>query len=158
MINLQLVTQQFQSVIQALQQGLDDNLVALVLFGSRARGDARPESDWDLLLIAHNLPSPFFARHLFLKNNLPPDWRGRISLLAKTVAEFERAVPSLFLDIALDGIIIYEQGDYARQHLRYLKELIQTKGLHRRQQGRDLIWEWQNFPGLNWQLTWQEQI
>jgi predicted nucleotidyltransferase len=28
------------------------------LFGSRARGEARPDSDWDLLAIVPNCPSP----------------------------------------------------------------------------------------------------
>jgi predicted nucleotidyltransferase len=38
-------------VLETLRNGLGDDLVAVVLFGSRARGEAGPESDWDLLLI-----------------------------------------------------------------------------------------------------------
>jgi ketosteroid isomerase-like protein len=34
-------------VIESLRAGLGDNLVAVVLFGSRARGEAGPESDWE---------------------------------------------------------------------------------------------------------------
>jgi len=34
-------------VIESLRAGLGDNLVAVVLFGSRARVEAGPESDWE---------------------------------------------------------------------------------------------------------------
>lgn len=151
------VVEQLQPVVTALQQALGEKLVALVLFGSRARGDARPDSDWDLLLIAEGLPVRAFARHLYLKKCLPPDWRGQISLLAKTTAEFETAVPALFLDIAVDGITLYDKGGYAQNRLRYLKRLIETKGLYRQQQGRELTWHWRNFPGLDWRLAWEEK-
>lgn len=36
-----------EPVIESLRAGLGDNLVAVVLFGSRARGEAGPESDWE---------------------------------------------------------------------------------------------------------------
>ncbi|MBK8432567.1 MAG: nucleotidyltransferase domain-containing protein [Chloroflexi bacterium] len=67
MNHLNPLTEQLQPVTSALQEALGDDLVALVLFGSRARGDARPDSDWDLLLIAEGLPERPFARHLALK-------------------------------------------------------------------------------------------
>jgi len=34
-------------VLETLRNGLGDNLVAVVLFGSRTRGKAGPESDWE---------------------------------------------------------------------------------------------------------------
>ena len=39
------------------------DLVSVVLFGSRARGDARPESDIDLLVVVRGLPRPRFERY-----------------------------------------------------------------------------------------------
>jgi predicted nucleotidyltransferase len=147
---------ELQHVIEALQEVLGDNLVALVLFGSRARGDAAPESDWDLLLIARQLPERPFARHLFMQKSLPIDWRGRVSLLAKTVEEFESAVPPLFLDIALDGVILYDPDNYAAARISYLQRLLQAKGLVRQQHGREFAWRWQDFPGLDWRIAWEE--
>ena len=48
-------------VLDALRNGLGDDLVAVVLFGSQARGEADPQSDWDLLAY------PFQASgHVFL--------------------------------------------------------------------------------------------
>lgn len=84
-----------QQAVEALHAGLGDRLVAVVLFGSRARGDAHEHSDWDLLVIAEGLPENHFERHLFLKPLLPPDCRGAVSILAKTPEEFESHVPSL---------------------------------------------------------------
>ena len=59
-------------VIEGLKETLTGCLVAVVLFGSRARGDAHEESDWDILVIAHDLPDRPFRRHIFLKAQLPP--------------------------------------------------------------------------------------
>lgn len=150
------LTQQLQPVVEALQAALGDNLIALILFGSRARGDAAPDSDWDLLLLAHNLPERPFPRHRYLQKLLPLPWRAQISLLAKTIAEFEAAVPPLFLDIALDGIILYDPDNYAANQLAYLKGLLHDKGLFRQQRGKELTWHWQNFPGFDWQIAWKE--
>jgi len=51
-------------VVAALQTGLGERLISIVLFGSRARGDAHVDSDWDLLVIARDLPQKAFTRHL----------------------------------------------------------------------------------------------
>src|SRR5687768_1120137 len=88
-------------VVEALQSALGDRLRAVILFGSRARDDSRPESDWDFLVIADGLPERIFDRHLMLKRTLPPDCRGAVSILARTPMEFESRLPSLYLDIAV---------------------------------------------------------
>jgi uncharacterized protein len=103
--------------VRALQTALGDRLVAIVLFGSRARGEASPESDWDLLVIAKALPQKPFTRRLFLKRLLPSSCRGALSVLARTPEEFEAHLPSLYLDIALDGRILYDPRQYAAKRL-----------------------------------------
>ena len=40
-------------IVTALQEGLGERLVAVVLYGSRARDQAREASDWDLFIIAY---------------------------------------------------------------------------------------------------------
>jgi predicted nucleotidyltransferase len=134
---------------------LGDRLVAVVLFGSRARGDADEDSDWDLLLIAKELPQKPFQRHLRLKRLLPPLWRGKVALIAKTPEEFESHVSDLFLDMALDGIILYDTDEYMAERLAYLRRLIQEQGLRREQEGKELIWRWEEFPGFDWSLDWE---
>ncbi len=127
-------------VIEALRTGLDDSLVAVVLFGSWARGEAGPESDWDLLVIACKLPPKALARHFYLKSMLPADWRARISLLAKTPQEFESRFPPLYLDIALDGIVLFDREEYMTRRLEWIRQQIQRHHLQRLRFDRDLMW------------------
>ena len=147
-----------REVMEALHQGLGNNLVAIVLFGSRARGEATEASDWDLLVLTHDLPSSPLQRHVQLTTLLPVKWRGQAAILARTPTEFESHLSSLMLDIALDGIVLYDLEGYATQRLAALKQLITNRGLYREQVGRDFIWKWKQFPGLNWSLEWKEVL
>ena len=149
------IRQALDAVIAALRQGLGDNLMAVVLFGSRARGEATEASDWDLLVVARHLPPSLFQRHLQLKALLPVEWRAKISLLARTPEEFDANLTSLMLDIALDGVVLDDPEGYATGRLEALKKLIERKGLHRKQEGKDFIWTWERFPGFNWTLEWE---
>jgi len=146
---------QLKPVVDSLRNGLKDKLVAAVLFGSRARGDARPDSDWDILVIAYELPGKAFERHLFLKRALPNEWRGKVTLLAKTPAEFGARLPPLYLDIALDGMILYDRAGYIKERLASLQHLIQEKGLRREQRGHELIWHFETSPATDWQSSWE---
>ncbi len=146
---------QMAAVLSALKRGLGDRLVAVVLFGSRARGEAEETSDWDLLLIARDLPQKPFQRHLHLKRMLPDDWRGQVAILAKTPQEFKSYLPSLFLDIALDGIALHDTDGYIAERLARMRRFIAAQGLRRRRVGHDLVWQWQRFPGFDWSLDWE---
>lgn len=150
------VVQEIMPVVRALREGLGKNLMAVVLFGSRARGDAREESDWDLLVIAKDLPKRQMERYRKTKDILPQKWRGRTSILAKTPEEFEAVPPSLYLEIALDGLILYDPQEYAAVQLQKLRRLIQAKDLRREKRGCDFIWQWGTFPGFGWSLSWKE--
>jgi predicted nucleotidyltransferase len=48
-------------LVMALQEGLGERLVAVVLYGSRARDQAREASDWDLFVIATDLPARLWS-------------------------------------------------------------------------------------------------
>jgi len=141
--------------VQAMKQGLGADLVAVVLFGSQAQGEADANSDWDLLLLARRLPEKPWQRHVQLKRLLPEAWRGRVSLLAKTPAEFESHLPALYLDIALDGVVLYDTGNYMAQRLAYLRELLARRGLRRERVGREMTWRWQHAPSADWTLEWE---
>jgi uncharacterized protein len=131
-------------------------LVAVVLFGSRARGEANVGSDWDVLVVARRLPGGTLERAFLLKRTLPAEHRGEVSLLAKTPEEVMAGLPGLYLDIALDGVILYDTGDNMAEHLEFLRSLIRRKGLRRERDGEDLIWRWQQPPSPDWSLEWKE--
>ncbi|MBM3135334.1 MAG: nucleotidyltransferase domain-containing protein [Chloroflexi bacterium] len=147
--------QAIAEVVAALRQDLGDDLVAIVLFGSRARDEADETSDWDLLVIARHLPEKFFQRHLQLKAMLPVGWRGQVSLLARTPEEFTASLPALFLDIALDGIVLYDVDNYMAKRLTGLKRLLEKRGLQRERVQHEMVWRWQRFPGFDWALEWE---
>lgn len=143
-------------VVAALRQGLSDDLVAVALFGSRARGEAGEGSDWDIFVLAHHLPNGILERHQRLKRLLPDVWRGRVAVLAKTPQEFSSHLPPLWLDIALDGIVLYDPEGYVTDRLEQLRALIHRRGLIRERTGRNLVWRWECFPGFNWSLQWEQ--
>jgi predicted nucleotidyltransferase len=145
-------------VIEGLKETLTGCLVAVVLFGSRARGDAHEESDWDILVIAHDLPDRPFRRHIFLKAQLPPKCRAAVSLLAKTPEEFEASLPALYLDIALDGIVLYDPHGYMQAKLTRLQTLIRKKGLRREKIEGSFAWQWDKFPGFGWSIEWDAEM
>jgi|SRR5579875_335716 len=144
-----------RQVVEALRAGLGERLVAVVLFGSRARGDHRPTSDWDLLVITHQLPDDPLDRLRALKRLLPAGCRGTVALVARTPAEFEDHVPSLYLDIALDGQILYDPTGYAAQRLAQLRRLIEQAGLYRERTPAGDVWRWQAPPRGPWVMSWE---
>jgi predicted nucleotidyltransferase len=140
----------------ALREQLGERLIAIVLFGSRARGEADAGSDWDLLLIADELPRKAFDRHLFIKQLLPPDRRGIVSVLAKTPEEFDAALQTIYLDIAVDGIILFDKNNYMADRLAILNRQLEAHGLYRVRQGRDMLWRWVKEPHAEWSFEWEE--
>lgn len=129
--------------------------MAIVLFGSRARGDARPDSDWDLLVVAGGLPSRLFERRLYLKRLLPCTWRGSVSIVARTPAEFEARLSSLYLDIAQDGLPLYDPESYAASRLLAVRRLAERLGLDRQATGDGFAWEWRQGRGDPEALSWE---
>jgi predicted nucleotidyltransferase len=144
-----------RKAVEALRAGLGERLVAVVLFGSRARGDHRPESDWDLLVIAEGLPERPFDRQLFL-NRLVSACRAPVSVIARTRQEFESHLPSLYLDIALDGRILYDPTGYASLRLAHLRRLIDAAGLYRERTPAGDMWKWKKQPQGPWVMTWEK--
>lgn len=140
--------------VRALQATLHERLVAVVLFGSRARGDYRHESDWDLLVIAEELPKDPFERRFQLMRGLPAGLRGAASMLAKTPREFEAHLPSIYLDIALDGSVLFDPAGYAGQRLARLREIIERVGLYRERTPAGDMWQWRDPPTGWWSVEW----
>jgi hypothetical protein len=143
-----------QEVVEALRQELGDDLRGVVLFGSRARGEGRPESDWDLLVVADALPSSPLERGQALTRVVPPRWRGRVAILGRTPREFETQFPSYYLDLGLDGRILFDRNGYLEARLGLIRQRIHEGGLRRRRIGRGFMWSWETPPPGPWRIDW----
>jgi len=142
-------------VVPALVGALGDRLQSVVLFGSRARGDHYPESDWDLLVIAELLPTRPLERYREIKSALPPATRGATAVLATTPQEFEGHLPEIYLDIALDGQILWDRAGYAAGRLAELRRIMDRSGLYRERTPAGDIWKWRVPPRQPWSIEWE---
>jgi predicted nucleotidyltransferase len=143
-----------EDVVGSLREKLGSSLRGIALFGSRARGEARAESDWDLLVVADALPASPLERSRTLRCALPPHWQGRVAIIAKSAAEFEVEFPSYYLDIATDGRILFDREGYLEGRLSLIRERIREAGLRRERIDGGFLWTWETPPRGPWGIDW----
>jgi predicted nucleotidyltransferase len=139
-----------KGLLNALLSRWGDNLVSLVVYGSVARGEARRDSDVDLVIVGRNLPKSRFKRlELFedaessiedLVNEL---WlRGYhfdFSPIILSVDEARRHRP-LYLDLVLDAVIVFDRDSFFAGILDGLAARLRELGAERRLVGKRWYW------------------
>lgn len=132
--------------IMRTQRFLGESLTSVVLFGSRARGTASPDSDFDLLIIALSLPGGKRRRELALDIAEIGFDRGLpIQIILTTQEEAEQAVATgapLMFEIYDVHRVLFDKGDFFR-HLadRFGRQLKTWQA----RKVKDRVWE---VPGL----------
>jgi hypothetical protein len=145
---------ELRPLVETLAHGLPHPLWGVVLFGSAARAEATETSDLDLLVVAESLPEAFTERLRLLRNLMPVSLQGKISLIAKTRNEFETGFPSYYLDLGLDGIVLYDRERYMEGKIERIRSLIQLAGLTRQRINHGFVWRWHEPPSGHWRIDW----
>lgn len=125
-----------------LKEELNEDLISLILYGSVARSTWNKESDIDVLLIVSN---KFFKQfneqkiseitikfyNKFREDNLYDDYKNHsIQILTLSINDLEK-FRTLFYDIAIDGIIIYDTNNIGVELLTKYRKRIEKLGIKR---------------------------
>lgn len=116
--------------------------------------DAGPESDYDIFIIANDLPSRPLKRLFLLREPIIARFEEKICIISKTQEEFESGFPSLYLDLALDGKILYDKNKYFREKRAIIRRIIKDATLIRRREKGEFIWDWIKRPAGGWAIDW----
>lgn len=133
---------------------LGSRLESIVLFGSLSRGEARPESDIDLLVVARDLPSKYNERTGIIREavscKLMDDiiiraWREKgmytdLDIMLIDVEEADVTHP-FYLDLTRDCIIIYDKNGLMSRKIAEVREKLERMGAKRFKEP-DGSWYW----------------
>jgi uncharacterized protein len=126
-----------------------------LLFGSRARGDGKTYRDWDIFIVADGVPENPIDREILLHDLLFKKGIRGVSPILRTREEFEKNLRPLYLDIAWDGIILFDRNAYVASKIEAILGIIEKAGLGRNKKKGDWVWEWKNPPEHGkWQIEW----
>lgn len=157
--NSQKVMALAKKVSAVLQRALGEELTAVALFGSAARGTDRPGSDLDILVVLQN-PSQAYAKRTRRLVPLLDEVRdsseyreleacGRPlepSFLVLSLAE-ARSHPPIFLDMVDEAMVLYDPAGELQRELKAVRERLHTLG-SRKKHLPDGSWYWVLKPDL----------
>jgi len=145
--------------VRLLQERLGDDLRTVVLYGSVARGTARPESDVDLLIVWRSAPRNYVERLKrimevaeALHDGPAAQLRERglaepyLSYLVLSEEEADRN-RYLYLDMIDEAILLHDPDGFFAERLQRLRERLAQLGA-RRVWLPDGSWYWDLKPDL----------
>ena len=132
------------SVETAVRQWHSD-LIGVVLFGSTARGEAREWSDIDLLFAMDDCVP--ITRELYRRWDAIAEANSRVSPHFAHPPADRSSPGSLWLEVSMDGIVLYERGGQVTRLLSGLRRLIATGKVECREAYGHRYWILPGSPG-----------
>jgi len=130
-------------MVENLYEEFKEQLIAVVIYGSHARGTATPGSDIDLLVVVRGL-----ARDWEIIHGLEDEWarKGRrlgkrFQVLLASPEDVEDSVEwaaPLMLEIYNSHEIVFDPNDFFRNCIMRMRHLIRERGIRMRKAG---VWE-----------------
>jgi HEPN domain-containing protein/predicted nucleotidyltransferase len=135
MTEKETITGEAAAIRMALENAsLPFDVLAAVLFGSRAEGREEPSSDTDLLVVAERICDKRHKRTeeiLLVKESLPISGADILLLTPEEArSNFENHNP-LFLDIAEEGILLFDETGSILQLMGETRRYIRKRGIRR---------------------------
>ncbi len=114
---------------ETLRENFRDNIIGLVLYGSWAKGNAREDSDIDLLVILNSLDTK--ARRFLYEIESDIAEVRNITLVSATVEEFQKEKIPLYTAVKKEGKIIMGNVDFSLNpespHIKYAEYFEKSK-------------------------------
>lgn len=117
-----------------LQAEWGDDLISVVLFGSHARGQARPESDIDLLIVKKHFPRSRLERQKLLcqlDKKIGMEFATALSPILLTPEEAQVIKP-YYLGLLSSHAILFDRDQFFARILKRLEERLVELGAERR--------------------------
>lgn len=140
-------------VVAEYRAAIGDDLVAIALFGSVARGQARPDSDLDLYVVTRR-PSLGDSRlhGMWGRIDASPEYQALVragyqptpSPIPHTVADLARH-PWILLDITHHGVVLYDPESVLERELDAVRRRMAELG-SKRVELPDGSWYWDLKP------------
>ncbi|MGH7390128.1 MAG: nucleotidyltransferase domain-containing protein [Candidatus Rokuibacteriota bacterium] len=109
------------------------DLVSVVLFGSRARGEAKPESDIDMLIVVRGLPRNRFERYggvRALAEEVSETFAAAVTPILLTPEEAQHVKP-YYLGMLSGHVILYDRDAFFAGVLDRLRRRLAELGARR---------------------------
>ncbi len=125
------------------------DLVSFVVYGSVARGNAKKDSDVDLLIIADNLPDRYErfrtfdkAEEKILEKIKELRKEGYYVFFSPVIKSREEAglITPLYLDMVEDAVVLYDKDEFFTKVIGKLKKRLNELGAERIRLGRKWYW------------------